>query len=66
MAAVAAARGEVLVCGLLLAVAAGLVWLLFLRCCARCAVYMLLGTNTNANTNTNTSTDTNTYLHAAR
>ena len=47
----AAARGEVLVCGLLLAVAAGLVWLLFLRCCARCAVYMLLGTNTNANTN---------------
>jgi len=42
-AAVAAARGEVLVCGLLLAVAVGLVWLLFLRCCARCAVYLLLG-----------------------
>ena len=43
VAAVAAARGEVLVCGLLLAVAVGLVWLLFLRCCARVAVYVLLG-----------------------
>ena len=42
MAAVVAARGEVLVCGVLLAVALGLVWLLFLRCCARCAVFSLL------------------------
>ena len=42
VAAVVAARGEVLVCGVLLAVALGLVWLLFLRCCARCAVFSLL------------------------
>jgi len=41
-AAVSAARGEVLLCGVVLAALLGLGWLLFLRFCARFTVYLLL------------------------
>ena len=39
---VSAARGEVLLCGVVLAALLGLAWLLFLRFCARFTVYLLL------------------------